>query len=196
MLDTLDYYSKKDIITDLKNYSFNGEQYQKERFELDYIFAKSTKFQEVATLYRPNKWYQILKWPKWAGIFFYDITMGLGYRPFRLIPWLFITLLCFSFWIFSKLPTQINEYINREEKKKSSELQIENKFTTFINCFYVTSGAFFGIRLKQDVLTFFKPNQRWRIIVIWAVGLLMYFYFIYFAKSGSILNSIKGLFTG
>lgn len=188
----LDYFDKKYIIDEVKRLNYADPVFTRERFELDFIFAKSTLYQKISNTYEEYSLFSITR----LANFIYYTTMGLGYRPFRIIPWLIIILLGFSVWLWLRIPSQINKYINKAEKKKQPELDNENKFTTFINCFYVTAGLFFGIRLKQDVLTFFKPNERWRIIVIWAIGLLMYFYFIYFAKSGSILNSIKGLITG
>ncbi|MCH8955936.1 hypothetical protein IIA28_11550, partial [candidate division KSB1 bacterium] len=46
IFDTLDYYAKKDIISTLKDISFDGDRFKNERFELDYLFAKSTLYQK------------------------------------------------------------------------------------------------------------------------------------------------------
>ncbi len=189
LLDNLNYYVKKEIITFLKDNSFDGEGNTRERFELDYLFAKSTKYQEISTEYRLFKLYEF--WKTLPNLF-YDAMMGLGYRPFKIIYWMFGLLIIFTLILFFTIRERVNAYINRKENKP--ELKSETHFSSLVNCFYVTAGAFFGIRLNQDILTFFKPGERWRIILIWSAGLFMYFLFIYGAKTGAILGALKTLF--
>jgi len=189
LVDSLDYYSKKEIISFVKSNSFDGEANTRERFELDYLLARSTKYQEISTEYKLFKWYEF--W-KTLPRYLYDEMMGLGYRPFRILYWMFGFLIIFSFILFFTIRESINAYINRNKKKP--ELKSETYFSSLVNCFYVTAGAFFGIRLNQDILTFFKPKERWKIILIYSVGLFMYFLFIYGAKTGAILGALKTLF--
>ena len=80
LYDKLDYYSKKDIISILKQVSFRGNEYQKERFELDYLFDKSTMYQKQSPNYKRYSVFNPICWRQ----FLYNITMGLCYRPFRL----------------------------------------------------------------------------------------------------------------
>jgi len=74
LCDTLDYYVKKDIISTLKEVSFKGDKYSKERFELDYIFDRSTMYQKESPDYEKYSAFNPISW----GHFLYNLTMGLG----------------------------------------------------------------------------------------------------------------------
>ena len=77
LCDTISFNLKRLIIDYLKDKSYKNNK--KAQFELEYIFSKSTMFQEPGDEYIKNKWHQIWKWPKWFINTLYYITMGLGW---------------------------------------------------------------------------------------------------------------------
>lgn len=197
LCDTLDYYAKKDIISTLKDSSFNENKHTKERFELDFIFTKSTMYQEPTTNYELNEWYAIWKWfPTWI----YYITMGLGYRPFWLLYWVLGILLLFTFIYFRWIPEQINQYIFEEKHgkeltkpEKKAELSFSEKV---IHCLYFSSMVLFTFRLRKDILTFFEIKHKRVIVFEWLIGFIIYLSFLTLSKAGSILHTLKSLFVG
>lgn len=200
--DKLDYFSKRDIISTLKDVSFKEDKYKNERFELDYIFEKSIMYQVRSTVYGENKWYEFHLWPKWIiKGFFYNITMGLGYRPFRLLYWVLVVVIGYMIYFLIKFPEKITNYIAKDEKKRVSKKDDSvSKFYQFmgtlINCLYFSSMIFFTFRLKKDILNYFDPKEKFIIASEWFVGLLIYISFLTFSKSGSILHTLKSLFVG
>lgn len=205
--DKLDYFSKKDIISTLKDVSFKEDKYKKERFELDYLFEKSTMYQVRSTGYAKNKWYQFHLWPKWIiRGFLYNITMGLGYRPFRLTLWVLGLIISFATFYFFKMRNSINGYILKKYemkestgiKRKRAVRNVRNISHTesLINCFYFSSMLLFTFRLKGEILTFFGLKEKRIIVGEYLLGLLIYISFLTLAKSGSILHNLKSLFVG
>lgn len=195
-------YSEKSLILDhLKTKSFKDNK--SVQFELEYIFAKSVMFQEQADTYEEslNKWYEVWKWPKWLWNTFYFFTMGLGYRPFRLIYWVLFLVMSYALFYFIKMPDRINEYIAKDEKEiKGSRNRKKVDDTSWssvvIHCLYFSSMVFFTFRLKRDILTFFNDREKRIIVTQWLLGFLIYVAFLTLSKSGSILQNLKDLFLG
>jgi len=195
LCDTLNYNLKSLIIENLKNLSFSENK--KAQFELEYIFAKSTMFQEPGDKYIKNRWYKILKWPKWFFNALYYITMGLGYKPFRLIYWIFGFITLFATIYFVKFGQKINSYIMESYSLKSRTKNLQSNyewFDTLLNCTFFSVAILLTVRLKGNILTFFDTKEKKIILTQWLVGLLIYLSFLTFSKSGSILNTFKNLF--
>lgn len=194
LCNTLDYYLKKNIIMALKDSSFNEAKHSKERFELDYIFAKSTMYQEQSTRYELNKWYEF--W-KWFPTFIYYITMGLGYRPFRLVYWILFIIVYYAIKYFRRMPYEIDTYVKHQSNlDKSNISESISIFGTFLKCFYFSAMVFFTFRLKSDILAFFNPKDQRIIIFEWLLGFGVYIAFLTLSKAGSILHTLKSLFVG
>ncbi|MBD3287799.1 hypothetical protein GF337_03270 [candidate division KSB1 bacterium] len=188
--ENLDYFSKKVIIEGTKQASFEDDKYDEQRFEMDYVFAKSTMYQEKSTLPVESKWYHISRYPQWIGNTIYYWTMGLGFRPFRIIYWMLGTIILFALFYLIFFPTKINKYVFEDEDKPA-------QFTdTIINCLFFSFNLFFTFRLKREIVTFFEAGQKRLILVEWVLGFVSYIAFIALAKSGSILHSLKILFMG
>lgn len=188
--DHLDYFTKKVIIEGTKQASFEGENFDKQRFELDYVFAKSTMYQDKTTVPVESKWYQITKWPKWIGNTIYLWTMGLGYRPFKIIYWMLGTIVLFAILYLIFFPAKINQYVF-EDKDRHAHMT-----DTIINCLFFSFNLFFTFRLKREIITFFEAGQKRLILIEWVLGFVSYIAFVALAKSGSILHSLKILFMG
>lgn len=194
LCDTLNYYAKKDIISTLKDISFNEDKYKKERFELDYIFAKSTMYQKELPYYER---YSISN-PT------YGVHL-LGYRPFSLAYWALGIIIIFALLYFIKMRVQINNYIFKDEKvellstkgKKviKSYRNISNA-ETIINCLYFSTMLLFTFRLKKDILTFFEMKEKHFIVTEWVFGIIIFIAFLMLAKAGSILHTLKSLLIG
>ena len=200
----LDYFSKKKIIEDLKNKK-NFKEDKKVQFELSYIFDKSTMYQEQSNRY-DEKWHHVWKYPKWFFNTFYYLTMGLGYRPFRLAWWVLGLIISFGIFYFFKMRDSINGYIlkkyemkeslGNKRKKVDKELKNISHTESMINCFYFSSMLLFTFRLKGEILTFFGLKEKRFIVGEYLLGLLIYISFLTLAKSGSILHNLKSLFIG
>lgn len=197
-IDTaLDFYSKKNIITKLKETSFTGEEFKRERFELDYIFLKSTINQKETTAREYYPWWH----PLVLGRQFYEITMGLGYRPFRLVWWAVGVIFLFSLLFFFTMPLEINRYILNKRmlsphKKRFPYAHRRIAFDTFLNCAYFSTMLFVNIKLRQDLLFSFRSQQKKIIVAEWAIGVLIYVAFLTLSEAGSILQTLKTLFFG
>lgn len=202
LADTLSYFRKRDIIESLKSRSFTNDK--SAQFELDYIFAKSTIYQDQTDMHKSNHWSQIQKWPKWIGNTIYYLTMGLGYRPFRLIWWVLAIVLFYTLVYLVKMAYRINAYIATVfSVKQRSQAKLEEKtqlrlglLETFFNCAYFSVMTFFTFRLKGSILTFFDEGEKRIIIVEWILGFVVYVAFLTLSKSGSILQNLKELFVG
>jgi len=198
LAEKLDFYSKKDIITNLKELSFKGEQFKRERFELDYIFAKSTRYQKDSAIYEKYSIFNPVRW--WRC--FYDLTLGLGYRPFRILYLIIGIIVGFGIYYLVKWPTKVSEYISRDDdSQKLSEVDTHvSRFALMVDqlikCIYFSSMVFLTFRLKRDILFFFEIKQKRFIVSEWLLGILILFYFLYFAEEGSILNTLKSLIVG
>lgn len=195
--ENLNYFLKKDIIENLKIKSFPNDK--SAQFELDYIFAKSTMYQEQTGINEENKWYEIYKWPKWFINTVYYWTMGLGYRPFRLIYWVLVTIIIYTAVFAKKIPSRINAYISNPDANSTGEEKKEvhlSLWETLLNCAYFSVMVFFTFRLKRDILTFFDAKEKRLIVSEWVVGFLVYVAFLTLSKSGSILHNLKELFVG
>ena len=128
----------------------------------------------------------------------YNATMGLGYRPFRLVYWVLGFIILFAFLYFLWIPQQINQYIFKDEKSKDAftlKRKISNT-NTIIHCLYFSSMLFFTIRLRKDILTFFNKKEKRVIVYEYLLGLGIYVSFLTLSKSGSILHTLKSLFIG
>ncbi|MFQ5631775.1 MAG: pentapeptide repeat-containing protein [bacterium] len=186
---TLDYYTKKEIISVLKRESFKEDKTA--QYELDYLFAKSTVYQRVSVYhetfpaFHPYAWWQFL----------YNATMGLGYRPFRLIWWALSLILGFGVFYIFKMPERINRYILKDENKSNTETNAP-WFGRIVHCLYFSAMVFFTFRLKKDILTFFTNKEKRIIVTQWLLGFLTYVAFLTLSKSGSILQNLKDLFVG
>jgi len=196
----LGYFLKKDIIENLKSKSFpndNGAQ-----FEPDYIFAKSTIYQAQADEYTENRWHEISKWPKWIGNTLYYWTMGLGYRPFRLIWWALGIVIIYTGIFMKKMRERVNEYItgNFETKQRSTNENGEKPppgfWESLLNCAYFSVMLFFTFRLKGNILTFFNGREKRLVVSEWLLGFFVYVAFLTLSKAGSILHNPKELFVG
>ena len=195
--DNLDYFLKKDIIENLKSKSFPNDK--SAQFELDYIFTKSTMYQKQIGEYKENRWYEIGKWPKWFINTIYYWTMGLGYRPFRLIWWMLAATIIYTAIFAKKIPGRINAYISNPDTNSTREEKKEVRLSlweTLLNCAYFSAMVFFTFRLKRDILTFFDAKEKRLIVGEWVVGFLVYVAFLTLSKSGSILHNLKELFVG
>jgi len=202
LYDKLDYYSKKDIISTLKQVSFKGSEYQKERFELDYIFDRSTMYQKQSPNYEVYSAFNPICW----GQFLYNITMGLGYRPFRLAWWVLGFIIGFGIFYFFKMRDSINGYILKKfemkessgtkRKKDVNQVSTISHTESLMNCLYFSSTLLFSFRLKGEILTFFNLKEKRYIVGEYLLGLLIYIAFLTLAKSGSILHNLKSLFVG
>lgn len=195
--DSLNYSIKKLIFDYLKNKSFKADKDL--QLEISYIFAKSTMFQNKnRELYSEMTWFNINRWIQ----YFYELTMGLGYRPFRLI-WFALTLVSsYALFYIFVMSDRVKEYINSENKKlKKGKINIfKNRFLNFsdnfITCFYFSSTIFFTLRLNRDILIFFNSKEKIIIMTEWITGFVLYIIFITFSKSGAIIQQLKSLFVG
>ncbi|MBN1482529.1 hypothetical protein EH223_10830 [candidate division KSB1 bacterium] len=192
--DSLDYYMKKDIIVELKK-----ERTKKEAFELDYLFAQATKYQRVSvenndtySPFHPLTWWRVL----------YDHTMGMGYRPFRIIYFMLMIIGAFASFYIVKFPERIDEFIianfddNHFLAKRRKKGHAAGIYDHIMNCLYFSSVTFFTFRMRGDVLTFFTTREKMVIIFEWFLGFVIYAAFLTLSKSGSIVQNLTNLFVG
>lgn len=186
------YDLKRVIIDDLKLRSFKNNK--RAQFELEYIFEKSTMFEQHD---KENKWYYVWKWLEWLVQIIYYITMGLGYRPIWLFGWSLLVIIYFSFNYLLQMPDEIDTYIKRHSKLDKSDISDNvSIFSTVLNCFYFSTMVFFTFRLRSDVLAFFDSRDKRTIISEWLLGFGAYVAFLTLSKAGSILHTLKSLFVG
>jgi len=194
--DTLSYFVKKDIIELLKREDFAADK--SAQFELDYIFARSTLYQKVSDDYEE---YALLH-PTRCWRFIYNATMGLGYRPFRMIYFMGFLVLAYTLFYMIRIPARINAYISKTfgpyrslKSESGDEVRLGMK-ETLINCLYFSALTFFAFRLKGEYLTFFNPREKNSVISEWLVGFLVYILFVTLSKSGSIWHNLKSILFG
>jgi hypothetical protein len=197
LLKTLDYFSKKNIIETLKENSYSRKNQATERFELDYILARSIMYQEKTSAYSPYRPRHILKWlPAWLC----SVTMGFGYRPFKLFWWAFGIVLIFMTIYAWKIPKRLEEFIALEWKHKRTK---ENKeqaskysivYDNLLTAFYFSNAIFFALRFNKDIFNYFDRREKVLISIEWLLGIIFYFIFFTQAKSGSILHRLWGMF--
>ena len=190
--EEMDYFSKKFIIEETKLRSFPNEQYKSERFEMDYLFAKSTLYQREYSEFQEKSFFDCFV------SFLYNITLGLGYRPFRIIYWIFGLWLVFAAIYLWKFPYVINNYLAKIYDVNSTHVD-RNKvldFSTFLNCLYFSAMVLLRIRLKGTILTHFDNREKMLICVEWLFGICIIIAFFTFSKSGSILHNLKDLIAG
>ncbi len=187
---TLDYYSKKDIITTLKEVSFNGDSYKQERYELDYIFQKSTMYQKQSTSFELYTWWQPITWWRWT----YEATMGLGFRPFRLAWWGLCFIAVFAALYLTLMPAEVNRYLTKKEATYRRKIAFD--FDSLLNCIYFSAMLFVTFRMKSDLLSSFNSRQKKLIVAEWLLGFLSYVAFLTLSEAGSILQTLKSLFVG
>lgn len=200
LLDTLDYFTKKNIISTLKDECFPEEDQATERFELDYILAKSTMHQDKTSYFSRTKFNQVHKWPHWLATEFYYLAMGLGYRPFNLLYWAFGTVflftLIYAFWIPERLKQFISlEWKHKKKKESTASASIASLFyENVLLSFYFSASIFFALRFNKDIFNFFGRNEKMWISIEWLLGIIFYVAFFALAQSGSILHRLLGLF--
>jgi len=190
--DSLDYYAKKDIISHLKENSFKGEKFSNARFELDYLFARSTIYQKQSVHFEEYQRYSPVVLAQWL----YKATMELGYRPFKLLYWIAAINFLFAvvYLFLPKMRRQVNGYIasaGKDAKNKQASFS-----DSFINILYFSFMLFFTFRLKQDVLTAFETKEKRIVVFHWLLGFAVYISFLTFSKAGSVLHTLKSLFVG
>ena len=180
----MDYFTKKFIIDHTKQASFASDDFKKERLELDYIFSKSTMYQKPTAAYEN---YSVLHPKTWLR-FIYNLTMGLGYRPFRLALCALIAIIAFSIYYFCRFPYQINTFINKNHEKSSSRnlRSHPRSFGTLINCFYFSTMVLLSLRLKGTILTQFNDDEKKAIIFEWVIGFVFILAFLLWSKAGVI----------
>lgn len=194
--DSLNYAIKKLIFDYLKNKSYKEDK--ESQLELAYIFAKSTMYQNKhQEFYSEISWFNIKRWSQ----LIYELTMGLGYRPFRLIWFAVILMIIYALLYFLLIPDKVKEYMNSGEKKTKNRTNYSaNRFLkfsdVFIACFYFSSMIFFTLRLKKDILAFFDIKEKLIIVTEWLGGFIIYLMFITLSKSGVIFQQLKSLFIG
>jgi len=192
------YLSKKVIMGEIKEINFKGADFKKERFELDYIFAKSTMYQEETNVYW-SFWqsiWRVWKWPGWLLTTLYYVTMGLGYRPFWLLWWALGIIFIFAFIYFRKMSSEINSYIRQKDSQIKSQILDVNVFDKILNSIYFSAMVFFTFRLNSVILNSFKAKDKKIIVSEWVIGFLVYIAFLTLSKAGSILHTLKSLFVG
>ena len=200
LAERLSYFEKEDIITYLKEKSYAGSDQDQERFELDYLLARSTMHQKKSGTYERYAWYSpTLRWNQ-----FYDALMGFGYRPFKIFGWAVLFILFWSLYYLLVLPNQINQYLDVKARTVSRtggsrwrpRYHYDHLVSTFISCVYFSAMTFFTFRLKKDILTHFSPREKYVIVGEWTLGFLVYLAFLTLSQSGSILQQLKSLFVG
>ncbi|MCI0612440.1 pentapeptide repeat-containing protein, partial [bacterium] len=168
-------YNLKRLIHD--NLMSNYQDDKNIKFELEYLFAKSTMYQTPSDKPIENKWYQAWKWPGWLLTTLYFLTMGLGYRPFWLAYWAIGLTILFTFLYWKKFPEMICNYVNKNFGNAASHDEGEkslDRFGTLLNCAYFSTMVLFTFRLKGDILTSFNSKQKKLIVTQWVTGLLIY----------------------
>lgn len=203
LYDKLNFGTKRLVIDHLKQYSFHDNK--KALMELEFLFAKSTMYRDWVDEYKHHKWHNIWKWPKWSLKSIYCLTMGLGFRPFRLLYWSALAIILFTLFYVFKMQDQINQYIYKDEqkltadRKRSKHLQIRQEFRftdSLINCLYFSTMVFFTFRLTKEILVFFNTKDKRIIVIEWILGFSVYIALLMFSKSGSIFLTLSSLFGG
>ena len=184
----LSWDEKYATIEELKSRTFPNDNEAKN--ELDYLFRKSTMHQDYySDIFSDPQWYLAKYWINNV----YYITMGFGYRPFRIFIWAAIMIVIFGIIYLYKMPEKIYQFILMEHKvdkrrvKKTPQLPLAN-------CLYFSVMIFFTFRLNRLVLTFFSKNEQVLILTQWVLGFIVYLSFILFSKKGSVLAAVKDLF--
>ena len=197
LLDTLDYFTKKVIVDGTKQASFKGDEYKHERFEMDFIFEKSTLYQKKTTTYEVYSRFHPWFWLQ--SLYYY--AMGLGYRPFWLIWWILGIIVLFGGIYMIWIPDPVRQYVYRDDPTKLKPSSLINPprlpFTeNLINCLYFSAMLLFTVRLKKDLLTSFELRHKRFIVFEWLLGVGIYGAFLALSKAGSILHNLKSLFLG
>ena len=115
--DNLGYFEKQDIIAYLKQESFSGEDQSLERFELDYLLARSTMRQKKASTREVYPAYHPVLW----GNYLYYATMGLGYRPFWIFGWAGLMILIFAVYYRRTMPLRIYDFVQDNKPRLEPE---------------------------------------------------------------------------
>lgn len=186
---TLNYFARKNIISELKQNSFDGQEFIKERFELDYLLAKSTMYISKSTgQIEKLKFYNSLQW--WINSFYF-ITMGLGYRPFWLFYYALILIFIFSIIYFFKMRYAIADYIHFAENVNRDGKKIKlKKIEHLYNSIYFSTSIFLRIIFPKKILILMNSNQKKLVITEYLIGISFIIYFILGAKPGSIVTEI------
>ncbi|MBN1465572.1 pentapeptide repeat-containing protein [candidate division KSB1 bacterium] len=197
--DHLDYYSKKSLIEFIKDASFkaDGNKFARERLELDYIYAKSTMYQDKVFGESENRLYQLWKWPRWGSNLLYDLTMGLGFRPFRLVFWLLGVILfyaiLYSLTMADDVATFIRQQARGEDQPSARGEDLASPVATLINCLHFSASAVLTCRRHKYILTCFPEREKIVIFSEWLFGLIILISFITLSKPGAIPNAFSGL---
>lgn len=188
----LDYYSKKGIVNFLKSETYALDD--KARFELDYLFSKSTMYQPISHIYSSFKLTDI---NKVIYNYIYYTTMGLGYRPFRLAFWLLGLILIYSIFYFFNMSYSINKYISiyhSSPKAPSNQRRKSKSFSSlsdsFINCLYFSFIVLFSLKPSVAFLDLFSSQEKRIIITEWLMGVNILIAFLTLSRAGSIIGNL------
>lgn len=196
--DTLSYFEKRNIIDYLKESSYSGPNFAQERLELDYLLAKSTAGQRVSTVYEKLPWYSPTLWMREL----YYLTLGYGYRPFRLVFWALGILMAFAMVYLSfyggDFCRQVATYVARlaDPKAKWDGEVWQSLAEAVVYCVWFSATILFALRLKPGVLVHFTPREKKWIIGEYLAGLALYALFVFLSKAGSIWSTVIHLVTG
>jgi hypothetical protein len=193
----LSYFDKKNIIEYLKQNSYTGSDFKKERFELDYLFACATAYDKVSTDPDTYAWYNPVRWLVWL----YGITIGYGYRPYWLLPWALGIAVLFAALYYrlrkGKFSKKVGDYVGRLDSSDANWKGVwRTRPEAIYFCFWFSITVLLAFRLKPRLLVSFDPWEKRFIITEYVIGLFLYVYFIIGSKAGSIGMTFVQLFTG
>lgn len=194
----LSYFEKRDIFLRLRDSCITSGEPSRERFELEYWFARQTAFDRQSSFTDPLEWYHPRRW----GMLLYNLTLGYGYRPFRLLIWAggLIGFFATAFYLGRRgvFRTDIANHVRRLDSlgRGSTSNRDRSKPELFYDCLWFSTVMLFAIRLKPRVLTDFdRWEKRW-ILTEYILGIGLYAYFLLGSKAGSIGMTLIHLFTG
>lgn len=186
IFDKLDYYSKKDIVTALQ---INDNIRDRTEWELkvDQLFAQSTKYQKRTTTYELYPIYH----PRRIVTYLYDITMGLGYVPFRLFIWGIAIILVFTLIQYFLWHQDVYAYLSYIHKTDEPNM-FEPSFFLFL---FFSTKLFLSLKFEKNVILMFRGKVRLFLVFEWVLGILFYWYLLNGSRSGSLIHSLKVLFS-
>lgn len=195
---SLSYFEMKNIVEYLKQNSYAGPDYKKERFELDYLFADAVAYHRESTKFGLYPAYHPWHWVKW----FHCVSLGYGYRPFRIVWWMLgISVLYAALYYRARhhlLSRNIGSYMKRlaDQNPRWGEDNWRSKPEAFYHCLWFSITILLAIRIKPRLLTHFCPWEKRFVLSEYVIGLSLYAYFLLGSKAGSIGTTLIELFTG
>ncbi len=193
----LSYEWKRSIVDHLKRTSFSGDEKKDERFELDYLLARSVAFQKTFGSEHYSRW-NPMYWVNWL----YGVTLGHGFRPFYLVYWWFGVAALFTVLYFlsfgGTLCESVMEYVGREGDSTNQVRtgRWRSNLEAWSYCLWFSFSVLVAIRIKPRLLTAFDPQEKGLIYTEYLVGLALYAYFLFGSKAGSIGSTLLKLLTG